>query len=177
MLERLWPSYHRWDIARRIRRSGWTAIYVGDYRSAPTWTYTIGFHASLGAPEVIVFDIPMESANGLLHEIHGDLKSGKLVIRDREAWRSGEFPNPLVWREVHGSRLYDKDSENPWLGLAEDFAAILAPDTGPITAFQLVLSDPDGHREPEYDERLRPMQRELNLPREDPQDPGAAYPP
>ena len=62
-------AFHRWDIRRRIRRRDWTAIYVGDYRSAPTWAYTIGFHAALGAPEVIIFDIPIASANGLFHEI------------------------------------------------------------------------------------------------------------
>jgi hypothetical protein len=159
-------AYHRWNTRRRIRRYGWTATYVGDYQSAPTWAYTIGFHASLGAPEVIVFDIPMASASGLLHEIHNDLKAGKLVMRDGEAWRPGEFEHPLIWREVHPSRLYDNDPENPWLGLAEDFATILAPERGPIAAFQLVISDHDGHFpwEPQYNERLRPLQRELYLP-------------
>ncbi|WP_414693951.1 DUF4262 domain-containing protein [Phenylobacterium sp.] len=56
LLER---AYHRWHTKRRVRRHGWTAIYVGDYQSAPTWAYTIGFHASFGAPEVVVFDVPM----------------------------------------------------------------------------------------------------------------------
>lgn len=166
MLQALERAYHRWDTKRRIHRFGWTAIYVGDYQSAPTWAYTVGFHASLGAPEVIVFDVPMASANGLFHEIYTDLKTGKLTLRDGEAWRPGEFDNPLVWRQVHPSHLYDGDPENPWLGLAEDFAAVLAPERGPISAFQLVVSDGDGHLpwEPQYDERLRPLQRELYLP-------------
>jgi hypothetical protein len=179
MLEGLWRAYYRWDIAKRIRRFGWTAIYVGDYQTAPTWAYTIGFHASLGASEVIVFDIPRTSANALFYEIYDDLTSGKLVMRDREAWRPGEFEHPLVWREVHGSRLYDRDSENPWLGLAEDFAQILAPNNGPITAFQLVVADPNGRSpwEPEYDERLRPLQRELYLPVEIAASPSMPYAP
>jgi len=93
-------------------------------------------------------------------------KAGTLVMRDKEPWRSGETEQPLVWRDVHHSRLYDNDPENPWLGLAEDFARILAPERGPITAFQLVLSDAGGHLpwEPQYDEALRPLQRELYLP-------------
>jgi hypothetical protein len=159
-------AIRRWKTKRRIRRFGWTAIYVGDYRSAPTWAYTIGFHASLGAPEVIIFDVPMASANSLFHEIYSDLKAGMLVMRDKEPWRPDEFEHPLVWREVHPSRLYDNDPENPWLGLAEDFAMILAPETGPITAFQLVISDPAGRLpwDSRYDERLRPLQRELYLP-------------
>lgn len=166
MLDALKLIYHRWDTKRRIRRFGWTAIYVGNYQTAPTWAYTIGFHASLSAPEVIIFDVPMASANGVFHEVYSDLKAGKLILRDNEAWRPDETENPLVWREVHPSRLYDNDPEKPWLGLAEDFAAILAPEKGRISAFQLVISDPDGHLpwEPQYDERLRPLQRELYLP-------------
>ncbi len=166
MLTTLKSAFHLWDTKRRVRRLGWTAIYVGDYRSAPTWAYSIGFHMTLGAPEVIVFDLPMASTNALFHEVYSDLKDGGLVLRDGEPWRPGQFDNPLVWRAVHPSRLYDSDPENPWLGLAEDFAAILAPEKGPITAYQLVVSDGDGHLpwDPQYDERLRPRQRELYLP-------------
>jgi hypothetical protein len=159
-------AYHRWDIQKRVKRLGWTAIYVGDYHSMPTWAYTIGFHASLGAPEVIVFDVPMASANGLFYEIYNDLKSQGLVIRDGEPWRPGELEHPLVWREVHASRLYDQDPENPWLGLAETWAHMSAPEKGPFKAFQLVLSDPQGHLpwDAGYDENLRPRQRQLYLP-------------
>ena len=48
MLGALKRALHRWDIDGRIRRSGWTGIYVGDYRSAPAWAYTIGFTHDLG---------------------------------------------------------------------------------------------------------------------------------
>jgi hypothetical protein len=166
MLGALQRLYHQWDTRRRVSRFGWTAIYVGDYQSAPAWAYTIGFHASLGAPEVIIFDVPMASANGVFHEVYSDLKAGKLVMRDKEEWRPGAHEHPLVWREVHPSRLYENDPENPWLGLAENFAMILAPKRGDFRAFQLVVSDPNGHLpwEPQYDERLRPLQRELYLP-------------
>jgi hypothetical protein len=59
--------------------------------------------------------------------------------------------------------LDDNDPENPWLGLAEDFAKILAPSSGPIGAFQLVTPDPDGNLpwDRGYDERLRHRQRAL----------------
>ena len=159
-------AYHRWDVKRRTRRLGWTGIYVGDYQSAPTWAYTMGFHASLRAPEVIVFDLPKASANGLFYEIYNDLKAGRLVMRDGEEWRPGQHEKPLIWRAVHSSRLYDNDPENPWLGLAAPFAPLLAPERGEFSAFQLVLSDPEGRLpwEPQYDARQRPLQRELYLP-------------
>ena len=57
------------QLGRRIEEHGWTAVYVGDYSTAPTWTYTIGFDETLGQPEVIVFDIPQDSANALLWEV------------------------------------------------------------------------------------------------------------
>jgi len=40
-LLRLW---HSRDTDRRIRKHGWTAIYVGDYVSAPSWVYTVGIN-------------------------------------------------------------------------------------------------------------------------------------
>jgi hypothetical protein len=169
MWKQLWGAWrrpndkHHRDLLGRVERFGWTAIYVGDYHTSPTWAYTIGFQQSLGAPEVVVFDVAKDSANGLFHEIYNDLRSEKLVIRDGEPWRPGEFEHPLVWREVHASRLYDRDPEQPWLGLAEDFATVLAPDKGPIRAYQLVVSDAGGRLpwEPEYDERVRGRQRAL----------------
>lgn len=160
MLERLWRSWHRRDIQKRIDRHGWTAIYVGDYHSAPTWAYTIGFRSSLDAPEIIVFDVPQEQANGLFHEVYNDLKSGRLTLRDGERWRPDELETPVVWRRVHPSQL--RGDEDVWMGLAEMYDAVRAPQTE-FEAYQLVLSDAEGHLpwEAGYDERLRPRQPPL----------------
>jgi len=162
MFERLRRAFHHRDVVKRVERDDWTAMYVNDYDTAPTWAYTIGFHWLLGAPEVIVFDLPPASANGMFHEIYKDLKDG-LVLRDGQPWRPGELDHPAVWREVHPSRLYGNDPEQPWLSLAETLAMITAPEKGEFTAFQLVLCDPEGHLpwEAGYDERLRPLQRAL----------------
>ena len=65
------------QLGRRIEEHGWTAVYVGDYSTAPTWTYTIGFDETLGQPEVIVFDIPQDSANALLWEVFTQIKEGR----------------------------------------------------------------------------------------------------
>ncbi len=160
MLRSLSDAYHRWDTERRVRKHGWTAICVGDYSHAPTWAYTVGFLSSLGAPEVVVFDLPQEAADGILWKIFEELKAGELVLRDGEAWASAD--EPVVWREVHPSRF--ADDEEPWLGIAQTLNAVR---TGPeFRAFQLVLSDHDGRLpwDPQYDERLRARQRELYLP-------------
>lgn len=154
-------AWHRWDTARRVRRHGWTGVFVGDYRSAPSWAYTIGFRETLGAPEIIVFDLPVGVANDLFHEVFRQLRAGELVLRDGEAW--GDPPAKAVWRRVHPSRV--ADAENPWLGGAVEHAGLSA-EPAALQAFQLVLSDELGRApwQPGYDERLRPLQRELYLP-------------
>lgn len=150
----------RFDIQRRIDQHGWTGIYVGDYHSAPTWAYTIGFHSSFGAPEIIVFDMPAENAQGLFWEVFEELRTGKLVLKDGERWRPEEIPNPVVWRRVHPSKL--QNGEDRWLGIAEAFQGVLCPQDE-FVAYQLVLSDPDGRLpwERGYDERLRSRQPAL----------------
>src|SRR3569623_346303 len=163
MLGALKRALHRWDIDGRIRRSGWTGIYVGDYRSAPAWAYTIGFPVLLGAPEIIVFDLPKKVADGIFNAVFRQLKAGELTIRDGETWGLGD--KPATWRKVHPSQL--EDDEEPWLGLAQTFDVILATTPREFEAFQLVLCDAAGRLpwDTDYDERLRPLQRELYLPR------------
>lgn len=172
MLERLWRAWqsrkddwHRADIQQRIDRFGWTAIYVGDYHTAPTWAYSIGFRSSLGAPEIIVFDLTQEDANAIFHEAFNEIRTGKLIIRDGELWRPEEGWR-ATWRKVHPTRLVNGDDR--WLGIAEAFHAILSPEQGEFEAYQLVLSDSE-HRLPweaGYDERLRPKQPALYEPAE-----------
>ena len=159
MFRKLFDAWRKRDIGQRIERPGWTVIYVGDYSTAPTWAYTTGFQDLLGAPEIIVFDVPQASANALFHEISGEIKAGKLTIRDGERWRPDAGVS--VWRKVHPSRFVD-DPENSWLGLAFNFH-LLRSGGAEFEAYQLVISDAEGNLpwEPGYDERLRPRQRAL----------------
>jgi len=163
MFKALFDTFRKRGITRSIERHGWTAIYVGDYSTAPTWAYTVGFRSSLRAPEIIVFDVPQASADGVFQEAFRQLKTGELVIEDGAPWPPGGEARS-VWRKVHPSRFVD--DEQPWLGIAHTFAHISSPESGDFEAYQLVLSDAD-HRlpwEPGYDERLRPRQRALYEP-------------
>jgi hypothetical protein len=162
MLDLISRAWHRWDIRRRVREHGWTAIYVGDYESMPTWVYTIGFRRMLGAPEVVVFDVPQETANSLLWQIFAELRSGELVIRDGDRWGDPGQPQ-ACWRRIHPSRF--EDEEQPWLGLSLTLHKLSRSDAEPFEAFQLVLPDSEGRLpwEAGYDESLRPRQRELYL--------------
>lgn len=151
-------------MERKIKQVGWTAIYVGDYQTAPTWTYTMGFADTLGQPEVIVFDIPRDSASALLWEVFTQLKDGRLVLEDGKVWPEDQ-ERPCVWRRVDRSQI---ESEDGWftLAIARSFAASGGPFD--FDAFQLVLSDNEGRMpwDDGYDEQLRRLQPALYLPRD-----------
>jgi hypothetical protein len=163
MFDAVSRAWSRWRTKARVQRHGWTAIYVGDYDGELSWVYTIGFRRTLGAPEVIAFDLPTDVANALLWQVFRELESGELSLRDGERWGDPSEPQ-ACWRRVHPSRL--EDDEEPWLGLSRTFDLVNGL-AGDFEAFQLVLSDHEGRLpwEPGYDERLRAKQRELYLPR------------
>jgi hypothetical protein len=163
MFKRLFDAFRKRGITRSIDRDGWTAIYVGDYSTAPTWAYTVGFRATFSAPEIIVFDVPQASADAIFHEVFHQIKAGELVVADGEPWPpDGEARS--IWRKVHPSRF--GDDEEPWLGIALVHACILDPEAGDFEAYQLVLSDGEQRLpwEAGYDERLRPQQPALYEP-------------
>jgi hypothetical protein len=162
MLGKLEWAWWRWAVARDVRKLGWRGIYVGEYSGGPpSWSYSVGFWESAGSPEIIVFDVPQESANEILWAAYNQLRSGELVIREGEHWIGDNGIAP-VWRKVHPSQI---DADDGWFTFARWYRA---SRTGrdDLEVFQLVLPDNDGALpwEPAYDERLRPLQPELYLP-------------
>ena len=155
--------WHDRDTDRRIRKHGWTAIYVGDYASAPTWVYTVGIGQRLGQPELVIFDVPKETAAELLWRAFNELKEGILVLEDGKPWLTGETDNPLVWRRVHQTQV---ESPTGWFTLAVERRALHAGRLSTLEVFQLVLSDGGGRLpwEPGYEEGLRARQPALYLP-------------
>ena len=165
MLTTLQRWWHKRDVDARIQRHGWTAIYVGDYSTAPTWVYTVGFDETLRQPEVILFDATQEDANALLWRTYEELKTGRLELKDGEVWAPGGEPIG-VWRKVHPSQI---DTADNWLGGALGRRERRTGRRDGLEAFQLVVAD--GSRkypwEAGYDERLRMRQPALYLPAED----------
>ncbi len=154
---------HGRDVDQRVRKHGWTAIYVGDYATAPTWTYTIGLEETLGQPELVVFDITQEDANAVLWSAYEELKQGTLVLQDGMRWPADETERPLVWRKVHPSQI---EGRADWFALALMRRAARTGEMRGLQAFQLVLSDENGRLpwEEGYDERIRFRQPALYLP-------------
>ncbi|WP_337186897.1 DUF4262 domain-containing protein [Phenylobacterium sp.] len=164
MFEKLRRDWHMRDIDARIRRHGWMAMYVGDYRTSPTWAYSIGFEERLGRPEVIVFDVTREDAHSLLWWIYTSVESGDLRMVDGEAWApEGEVIG--VWRDVHPTQV---DAADGWFAAGLERRTRKGKDGG-LRAFQLVVRD-GAQKFPwdaGYDERLRHRQPALYIPAED----------
>jgi hypothetical protein len=161
MLGRLALTAQGWMLDRRVRRRGWTGVYVGDYASSPTWAYTIGFDDTLDQPEVIVFDASREGASRLFVEAFNRLKAGTLVFEDWLEWPE-DSEGRGVWRKVHPTRF-----DEGWLTLAEHRRWKRTGQKRGLEAFQYVLPDHDGRLpwQVGYDEKLRHRQIALWSPR------------
>ncbi|PZQ64595.1 MAG: hypothetical protein DI570_04880 [Phenylobacterium zucineum] len=166
MFQKLRRAWHDRDIERRIAKRGWTGIYVGDYASAPTWTYSVGFQQSLGQPEIVIFDVPHEAANSILWTAYEELKAGTLVLEDGKRWHAEDEEKPLVWRKVHRTQI---ESRVGWLTLANARRLTQTGAMFDVEAYQLVLSDEAGRMpwEEGYNEWLRHRQPALYLPARD----------
>jgi len=162
MLDIIQRWWHRRDLWRRVRKHGWTALYVGDYATPPAWAYSVGFDETLDQPEVIVFDVPQESANGLMWKTFRALKDGSLVLEDGKDWTDAP-EGRCVWRKVDPSQI---DGPDGWFSFASARRQVRTGRRFGLEGFQLVLCDEKGLMpwDDGYDERLRPRQPALWLP-------------
>ena len=137
IIDRLQLAWTTRRQGRQIRRHGWAGAYVGDYRTAPTWAYTIGFDETLDHPEIVVCDATRPAATRLFWRVFDEVRSGALVIEDGLAWPPEEDCRSARTGFRHG-----------------------------LEAYQFVLSDAEGFLpwEAGYDERLRRLQPALYEP-------------
>lgn len=166
MIQRLLRWWHGRDIDQRLRKHGWTAIYVGDYATAPTWTYTLGLEETLNQPELVVFDVTQEAASAILWTAFEELKAGTLVLEDGKRWHEDDPDGRLVWRKVDSSQI---ESRVGWFTLAVARRLVVKREMFGLEVFQLVLAD-ENQRMPwegGYNENLRFRQPALYLPATD----------
>lgn len=165
----MWGHLHwawtRWGVARRIRRQGWSIMYVDADPSLAgepcgSFAYSIGFQQAFASPEIILFGSSIEIANRIIKIAASHIHAGVLALADGIEWTPGpnETP-PLVWREVHPQQI-----NREYLTLARWWN--LRQNGPPLRAFQLVLPDAEGHApwDEDCDPRLRERQPELWRP-------------
>jgi hypothetical protein len=165
MFDKLRRQMHERDLDARVRKHGWTATYVGDHRTSPTWAYSIGFDETLGQPEIVLFDVTLEDANWLMAVAHGALKTGRLELKDGAPW-APEDQTIGVWRAIDPTQI---DSRDGRLAAAVDRRERRTGKRDGLRAFQLVFAD--GAQkfpwEGGYDERIRHRQPALYAPAQD----------
>jgi len=73
-------------LLRNIEKFGWqsTSVFDPDGKD-PSFTYSIGFTSSVGAPEFIVFGLDTELMHSMLWEVFRQLKEGKPAV-DGSHW-------------------------------------------------------------------------------------------
>ena len=116
----------------------------------------------LASPEVIMFGMTQEIANGLLWEAHRQLKAGELMLRDKAAWSLDWEDGPqFAWRAVHPSQIR-RDHFN----IAIWYKERQGGRRSDLKAFQLFVADTQGlfPWEEGFDTDSRPIQPELYLP-------------
>src|SRR4051794_11012998 len=90
LIDQLQLAWTKVSLGRRIRRHGWSGVYIGDYEAPPSWAYTQGFDETLDHPELVVFDLPRPSATRLFWQVFQQVKAGVLVIEDGLTWPPGQ---------------------------------------------------------------------------------------
>jgi hypothetical protein len=166
MWDALQIAWHRWDFVRRIRKHGWTGTYV--HGEGVPFTYSIGFWEDINAPEIIMFGMDPDTANGLLHEAHKQLQAGELILADMAPWVLDWEGGPkLVWRAVHPSQV-----RREFLNVAIWYRERQGLGREGLEAYQLVCTDLGGKFpwEEGYDLNYRPQQEALDLPHVGPWD-------
>jgi hypothetical protein len=158
LVHSLFLRWHALGTARAIRRNGFRIIYVGDYESAPTWAYTVGFDETLNHPEIVLFDVPKASAARILSHVFDEIRAGRMVVEDGADVEG--TAQRCVWRKVHPDRI------DQWLTLACFRRRLRTGLDDGLEAYQFVLSDPAGVLpwEAGYDEQLRALQPALWKP-------------
>ena len=72
-------------ISDNIRKYGWHCLHVFPTEEGQgSFSYSIGFAETYGAPEVLIFGRERESAHGLLNECANLLKAGHVIQPDVE---------------------------------------------------------------------------------------------
>ena len=68
-------------VAANVDRDGWTKVYVqktpGDPASRILFTVTVGMQEKFGLPELVIFGLPKETVDGMIHNVAAKLVNEK----------------------------------------------------------------------------------------------------
>ena len=153
-----------WSLERRVRKWGWTGIFVHDYEHGLVpFAYSMGFREHLGAPEIIMFGMPKHVASQLIGQAYDALKARTMVLKDKANWTLGEGDESwtLAWRAVHPTQV-----RREHFNIAIWHETRRGAGRQGLEAFQLFAPDRGGKFpwEEGHDTDYTPRQPELYLP-------------
>ena len=88
-----------------IAAHGFQALHIPTEGDEPAYTFSIGFTATLNAPEVVVFGLRRELMHNMLWETFRQLRAGK-VLTDGQHWSGPLEGFDCIARPVHPSWNY-----------------------------------------------------------------------
>lgn len=62
------------SLAEKISKHGWTAVSVHGSDTTPPFTYSIGFHDTFNAPEVVILGVSPQMAHSIVSGVAHQLK-------------------------------------------------------------------------------------------------------
>lgn len=66
-------------IRTHILTDGWTNVFVDFDDSDHTYSYSIGFEESFNHPEIVIFDMPQNSAYSVIERLAGQISEGRVM--------------------------------------------------------------------------------------------------
>ena len=117
----------------KVREHGWFGTRVFDPdKESPDFSYSTGFYARTGFPEIIVFSLPKDVSHNILWDIYRDFEAGNAPLPQRKITGFlGDFE--AVFLPVHKDAYSEHLGWNQWFYRGNDFPC-----------FQLVWPDREG---------------------------------
>ena len=125
------------NIVAKIREHGWFCTSVIAEEGYLGFSYTTGFWKSLGAPEIVVFSLPSETAHDLLWNAYRYIKDMSfLPIGSRTSVLAERFD--LTFLPVRREEYQNYILSSRWFYGSEDFPCIqmIWPDTANLFPWQ-----------------------------------------
>jgi hypothetical protein len=73
------------DIQKNIEEFGWHFLFIFDQDQLhPVFAYSVGFEASYGHPEIVIFGLPKNTAHAILSDIAKSISEGESFEPNRK---------------------------------------------------------------------------------------------
>jgi hypothetical protein len=97
------PNYEQ-EIIDGVARDGWCCVIVTDGNDASSFAYSVGFEATLGSPECIIFGLPPDLMHTVLGTVYDQIQDGARFTEGRR-WQDLLQGFDCISRSVHPTQV------------------------------------------------------------------------